>query len=101
VVRVEKPTKPRAEWAFREWHQWAQWTRQRAGLVPEDPPPIADSEAWWGSVMAWTDGDVEPLCDAFIAYGDDTYWQGEKLPFRGFLSQWKRFMPLKEDARAS
>lgn len=98
VVRVEKPAAPRETWKFPEWQQWAQFKRQEAGLVPEDPVPIYEGERFWAVVTDWTGGAVQPVCAAFIAFGDDPYWQGQSppLPLRAFMAQWAKYMPPKE-----
>jgi hypothetical protein len=90
-VRVEKPKTERRTWGSTEFQRWAQYLRQQEGHVPEDPVPIAEVERWWGLVMEWSGGDVQLVCEAFVRFGQDPYWEGQGFPFRGFISQWKKF----------
>lgn len=70
---------------------WAQDTRTQAGLVREKPPHSSKVGAWFAEAMGGVGGDEDRLKEAFLAFGDDEYWQERNCPFAGFMAQWERY----------
>lgn len=103
-VAVEKPTRPVSDWQGQDFQQWAQWKRQEVGLVPEESVPIFELEEWWGLVRTVIGSDVKLIQRAFLAFGEDPHWghkdRKPKLPFRAFISQWRKYMPQMEVGNA-
>lgn len=94
------PTTPREGWLFPDFWGWAQHKRHQAGLVPEPPPNMSKGSSWWSTARSVASTDE--LCAGFLDFGDDPYWQGKRpaLPFAGFMSQWHRFVTVREENHA-
>lgn len=94
------PTTPREGWLFPDFWGWAQHKRHQAGLVPEPPPNMSKGGSWWSTARSVASTDE--LCAGFLDFGDDPYWQGKRpaLPFAGFMSQWHRFVTVREENHA-
>ena len=87
----EPPTSPPEDWTSQEFWRWFQHKRHKAGFVPERPPPLPVLGSWWSEARGHCS--VERLKQGVYAFGDSAHWQGQNLPFNGFMSQWNTFVP--------
>lgn len=97
---VIPPTTPAEQWLAEDFWRWAQATRQDAKLVAEKFPNPVKLSGWFTTALQALNGDTARLCEAFLAFGDDKYWQRQSppLPFAGFMSQWERFVGAADAA---
>lgn len=93
---VARPTLPVEAWTGEDFWAWAQDRRQAGGLIAErERPSPRKLGAWYSAAMLTLKGDVERLKEAFYAYASDKHWKSAKppVPFKGFISQWDRYVP--------
>lgn len=93
-IVVTPPSTATDQWLAEDFWRWAQSRRQDANLVAEKFPQPVKLSGWYTNALQALSGDVDRLCEAFLSYGDDKYWQRQAppLPFAGFMSQWERFV---------
>lgn len=102
VERVERPDKPAEDWDATDFWRWAQDRRQATGYLPERMPAPRKLSGWWSEARAIVH-EVKRLKAGFYRYGEDDFWKATDppYPFHGFMSQWERFVPAREDSHAA
>lgn len=104
VARVERPDpeKPPEDWDAMDFWRWAQDRRQATGYLPERVPNPRKLSGWWSEARGVVH-EVRRLKAGFYRYGDDEYWKATDppYPFHGFMSQWERFVPPRENSDAA
>ena len=58
-------------------------------------------DAWFSEAMGELNGDGERLDAAVAAFSRDPYWRERQLPLRGFMSQWRKYVPQARQRGAS
>lgn len=76
------------------WDHFQCW-RVARGLVTEKAAHPASLSKFWNEVHLELGADIARLDGAMREYGEDPYWLREKLPFRGFVAQWREKVPAK------
>ena len=95
VPLVEPPDTPPHTWSGVDFWRWFQGRRQASGYVPEEMPRIEGLNRWW-SEARMTVSDVERLKEAVYAFGDAKFWERRNVPWNGFQSKWREFVPREE-----
>jgi len=98
VVVPTAPTTPPEEWEGLDFWRWAQERRHATGYLPERVPHPRKLSGWWSEARAVVH-DVKRLKEAYYRFGEDEYWAktDPPYPFSGFISQWERFVPKREE----
>jgi hypothetical protein len=73
-----------------------QGERRESGYVNEAAPHPSKLAGWFSEAMLELQGDVTALDEAYMGFAKDPYWLRQKLPFRGFMAQWRKFAPRIE-----
>lgn len=95
VLVFEAPTTLPIAWSGQDFFAWFQAQRQAAGLVGEQWPK-GNLSTWWSSVLLTPGMSVERLQAAVAAYARSEHWRPRGLPWAGFASQWRKFVPPAE-----
>jgi len=98
VVPVAPDTPPET-WLGDDFWAWAQAQRIASGYVCEPGPPI-DAGTWWSACLMTPGVTAVRMKRAFAVFGESKHWEGQRFPFRGFMSQWSQFVPPQEVPRA-
>lgn len=93
----EEPDTPPAAWTGQDFFAWFQVCRQSAGFVGEKWPK-GNLSSWWSDVLMTPGMSVPRLQAAVRAFGASTHWRKKGLPFAGFMSQWREYVPAQEAA---
>lgn len=111
VRKIEKPTHDESRWSSRDFWAWAQAKRGEEGHTPEPEPKSLKLGAFWSSAFECVPHGppnvnrvafvVAGLKRAFVAFGNDSHWLSEGIPFNAFMAQWSHFIPPVEAARAT
>lgn len=72
-----------------------QLQRDEAGLPREAVPRNLSS--WWSEALMELNGDASRVVAAYQSFAQDPFWRAKKppLPFPGFTSQWRKYVPAK------
>lgn len=94
-----KPTRRRSD--AQQFFDWGQPERSRVtGLVAEAEPDPGKLNAWFPKAVE-VSGSVERLQIAYanyILHPRDDYWTKRRFPFKGFMSQFRDYLPPAERA---
>ena len=91
---VVAPDKPVEQWTKEDFWLWAEAKRREVALPGEKWPKPHALAGWWREATAG-DRTVEHLREAYYRFAGSPHWQKATppLPFAGFMSQWRAFLP--------
>lgn len=75
---------------------WFQDEREGAGFVREEPPDYHSFKDFYREALEALQGDETRLREAAVGFSRDSYWQAKGLPFAGFMSAWRKYVPRRE-----
>ena len=86
-------------WNGIDFFAWFQASRQELGLIGEKFPK-APLGPWLNEVLMTPGMTIHRLMDAVPAYGRSEHWRTRTppLPWAGFASEWRRFVPALGEA---
>lgn len=75
---------------------WYQEERIAAGLAVDLPPSHRKLSTWYSEAMSELNGDEPRLKMTAVRFSEDDYWRQRNVPFRGFMSQWRKYVPRQD-----
>lgn len=76
--------------------------RAQGGLPREKPPHPSKLSAWWSEMLLELNGRSELVVAAYRGFARDAFWRDKAppLPFPGFMSQWRKYVPESAERTA-
>jgi hypothetical protein len=74
-----------------------QLERAAGGLPRETPPRPEALSRWWSEMLMELNGDTSLIPKLYRGFAGDPFWRAKQppLPFPGFMSQWRKYVPAR------